>query len=237
MHALQFIFVAGAGKRADACNATLRGTQRRGRQGPDAFRERCCASAASSPAGTDHCTIPSRQASKPSTTSPASTIRAATPGPHSRASRWVPPAPGINPRRVSGRQSRATFATIPRSHANASSKPPPSAAPPIFASVTQGRLSMRSNRRSIPRTSRTITFAPPSIAKRVSTCARSAPAQNAFWSLRRCITVIPRRPSTSSRTRSRPVTNSLLRALTGARCMVIRTTLPCVSTLNMIDSI
>ena len=35
----------------------------------------------------------------------------------------MPPAPGINPRRTSGKPSLASFAAIRRSHASASSKP------------------------------------------------------------------------------------------------------------------
>ena len=49
------------------------------------------------------------------------------PGPISRASRWVPPAPGMTPSRISGWPSLALSASTRKSARSASSHPPPSA--------------------------------------------------------------------------------------------------------------
>ena len=55
-----------------------------------------------------------------------------------RASRCVPPAPGMMPRRTSVSPSSADSAAMRRSHASASSSPPPNAAPLIAAITGRG---------------------------------------------------------------------------------------------------
>ncbi len=47
--------------------------------------------------------------------------------PTSRVSLWVPPAPGMIPRVISGWPNRALSAAMMKSHIIASSQPPPSA--------------------------------------------------------------------------------------------------------------
>ena len=66
-----------------------------------------------------------------------------TPGPQSRVSRCVPPAPGIMPTRASGNPSVARADATRRSHDSASSRPPPRAGPSITASVTASSRSSR----------------------------------------------------------------------------------------------
>ena len=58
---------------------------------------------------------------------PLQTISLARAGPTSRVSRCVPPAPGMMPSRISGWPRRAVSPATRRSHAHASSSPPPSA--------------------------------------------------------------------------------------------------------------
>mmetsp|Transcript_5278 Transcript_5278/g.13333 ORF Transcript_5278/g.13333 Transcript_5278/m.13333 type:complete len:237 (+) Transcript_5278:22-732(+) len=92
--------------------------------------------------------------------------------PTTRLRRCVPPAPGMIPRRTSG---RATFASGPatrRSHASAISSPPPSATPSSAAMVGMGRLSMASvSARRRDTNSRTSSMDMPFLS------LRSAPAQ------------------------------------------------------------
>ena len=92
-----------------------------------------------------------------------------------RGSRWVPPAAGISPKRVSVRPRRTVGASaaIRESHASANSSPPPSAGPFIAATVVNG---------SAARSFRTCCIA--RLACSASACdaprksERSAPAMN-----------------------------------------------------------
>ena len=59
-------------------------------------------------------------------------------GPTSRANRWVPPAPGITPSRISGWPRVASSATTRQSQASASSQPPPRAYPVTEATTGLG---------------------------------------------------------------------------------------------------
>ena len=58
----------------------------------------------------------------------------------SRGSRWVPPAPGSSPSLISGTPRRARSEATRRSHANASSSPPPNATPSMAATDGVGML-------------------------------------------------------------------------------------------------
>ena len=78
-------------------------------------------------------------ASAASTIRPANTRSLARAGPTSRASRWVPPPPGMMPSRISGWPKRAPSDATRKSHARASSQPPPRAKPLTAAMVGQGR--------------------------------------------------------------------------------------------------
>ena len=66
-------------------------------------------------------------------------------GPTSRASRWVPPAPGMMPRLISGWPSFASAAATRQSQARASSQPPPRAYPVIAATTGFGIRATESN--------------------------------------------------------------------------------------------
>ena len=66
-------------------------------------------------------------------------------GPTSRASRWVPPAPGMMPRLISGWPSFASAAATRQSQARASSQPPPRAYPVIAATTGFGIRATASN--------------------------------------------------------------------------------------------
>ena len=57
------------------------------------------------------------------------------PRPTSRGRYCVPPAPGIQPRVTSGRPNCAVSDATRRSHASASSRPPPRAYPRIIATT------------------------------------------------------------------------------------------------------
>ena len=59
----------------------------------------------------------------------------ATEGPTSRGSRWVPPAPGMTPSRISGWPSFALSPHTRKSAHRASSQPPPRAYP-VTAAMT-----------------------------------------------------------------------------------------------------
>ena len=66
--------------------------------------------------------------------------------PTSRGSRWVPPPPGMIPSRISGQPISAGPSLMTRkSHASASSQPPPSACPAISAITGFGRRCTRPN--------------------------------------------------------------------------------------------
>ena len=59
-------------------------------------------------------------------------------GPISRGSRWVPPAPGMMPSRISGWPTLAFSPSTRKSAHRASSRPPPSAYPVIAAMTGLG---------------------------------------------------------------------------------------------------
>ena len=102
--------------------------------------------------------------------SPESIIQAARAGPISRGRRWVPPPPGISPRRTSGSAKLAFACAIRTSQASAISRPPPRQWPWIAATTGTGSSSIRSASGWIPTgglPSPVIDF-------------RSAPAEKAF---------------------------------------------------------
>jgi len=68
-------------------------------------------------------TRPIRSASSASTARPVNTRSLARDGPTSRASRWVPPPPGMIPSRISGWANLAVRDATRRSQASASSQP------------------------------------------------------------------------------------------------------------------
>ena len=94
-------------------------------------------------------TSPIACASAASTNRPVRIISIARPVPTSRASRWVPPAPGSTDRVVSGSPNRAFSDAIRMSHAIASSQPPPRANPLTAATVGFGKASTASKVRCI----------------------------------------------------------------------------------------
>ena len=90
----------------------------------------------------------SRAASSASSTLPVRISSLARARPTTRGRRCVPPAPGITARRTSGSPSFARADATRRSHASASSSPPPSALPSIAAIVGIGRAASRVDVRS-----------------------------------------------------------------------------------------
>ena len=102
-----------------------------------------------------------------------SSLAAATPA--MRASRCVPPAPGMIPSRTSVRPISALSAAIRMSQANASSNPPPNATPFTAAMVGRGNAASASMSALIsPRKTRV------SSSVQVRRSFRSAPAENAL---------------------------------------------------------
>ena len=91
------------------------------------------ASATSSAAGTTRATRLARSAASAPIMLPVSTISMALDLPMARVSRWLPPAPGMTPRLISGWPNFAVSAARIRSHIMASSQPPPSAKPATAA--------------------------------------------------------------------------------------------------------
>ena len=85
------------------------------------------ASSYTSSAGTTLSTRPMASASSALTNRPVKIRSFARLGPTSRASRWVPPRPGMMPSRISGWPKLALSAAIRMSAHSASSQPPPSA--------------------------------------------------------------------------------------------------------------
>ena len=102
---------------------------------PTNVRIQASADAYTSSAGTTLSTSPIRSASSAATNRPEKMISLARAEPTSRASRWVPPAPGMTPRRISGCPSLAFSPTTRKSQARASSQPPPNAYPVTAATV------------------------------------------------------------------------------------------------------
>ena len=78
-------------------------------------------------AATTLSTRPIASASSAPTNRPEKTRSLALAGPTSRGSRWVPPAPGMMPSRISGWPSLALSPQTRKSAVSASSQPPPSA--------------------------------------------------------------------------------------------------------------
>ena len=103
--------------------------------------------------------------------------------PISLGSRWVPPAPGMIARPVSGRPKRAYWVATRRSVQSASSQPPPNAGPSTTEIVGQGIYS------SIVNVSLSfLTKSAPSSTVMPLRSLRSAPAQNIpGWALRKII--------------------------------------------------
>ncbi len=95
------------------------------------------ASSTSSGAAT-RLTSPMESASSARTWRPERISSLARDDPIRRGRRWVPPPPGITPRRISGRPSRASSAQTRKSQASASSSPPPRAKPLTAAMVARG---------------------------------------------------------------------------------------------------
>src|SRR5581483_3437636 len=91
-----------------------------------------------------------------------------------RASRWVPPKPGMIPRLISGWPNFALSAAMTKSHARASSVPPPRAKPFTAAMTGIGSVSKE---RITPRPCAEKAF--PSAALIVTIAEISAPATNA----------------------------------------------------------
>src|SRR6266581_660446 len=104
-----------------------------------------------SASGTTLSTRPICSASAAATKRPVKTMSLARAGPMSRGSRWVPPAPGMMPSRISGWPTRAPSPTTRKSAHSASSRPPPSAYPvtaattglPILATAVKAACSRR----------------------------------------------------------------------------------------------
>eukprot|EP00213_Chloropicon_mariensis_P001614 CAMPEP_0197482526 /NCGR_PEP_ID=MMETSP1309-20131121/55989_1 /TAXON_ID=464262 /ORGANISM="Genus nov. species nov., Strain RCC998" /LENGTH=113 /DNA_ID=CAMNT_0043025045 /DNA_START=71 /DNA_END=412 /DNA_ORIENTATION=- len=83
---------------------------------------------------------PSRKASSPFTLLPVKMRSFAFAAPTSRGSLCVPPAPGMIASLVSGSPTTASWLPTLKSHARASSNPPPSAMPSSAAIVGTGIL-------------------------------------------------------------------------------------------------
>ena len=94
---------------------------------PENCPAQASAAAYTSSGSTNWSTSPSASASSALTNRPVKMRSLALLGPISRASRWVPPAPGMMPSSVSGWPKVASVAAIRMSAASASSQPPPSA--------------------------------------------------------------------------------------------------------------
>lgn len=93
------------------------------------------AASSAPPAGTTSLTNPSAAPSAAETRRPVSMMPIARFGPSSRISRWTPPAVAARPTLGSGSANAAFSDATIRSHANAISKPPPSARP-LTAAIT-----------------------------------------------------------------------------------------------------
>src|SRR5262249_51081567 len=114
-----------------ACLAARRATA-----GPVAYRAtRARATGSTWSSGATGSTRPIRSASAAPTKRPVNTMSLARAGPMSRGSRWVPPAPGMMPSRISGWPSWAPSPATRKSAHSASSRPPPSAYP-VTAATT-----------------------------------------------------------------------------------------------------
>ena len=96
------------------------------------------ARSSTSPGGTTSSTRPMASASSAPTWRPVKMMSFARAGPTRRGRRWVPPPPGMMPRRISGWPNRARSDATRKSHARASSHPPPSATPLTAAIVARG---------------------------------------------------------------------------------------------------
>ena len=102
--------------------------------------------------GTTRATRPDRSASSASMKRPVRHRSIAFALPTARASRCVPPAPGMTPRLISGWPNLALSAAMMKSHIMASSHPPPSAKPATAATIglrrpaTRSQLVMKSSR-------------------------------------------------------------------------------------------
>jgi len=96
------------------------------------------ASSSTASGSTTRSTSPIDRASDASTILPLNTRSLALDAPTRRASRCVPPPPGMMPRRISGWPNRLDVPAIRRSQASASSQPPPSATPATAAIVGHG---------------------------------------------------------------------------------------------------
>src|SRR5262245_4260386 len=91
------------------------------------LRAQATAVSSSSSSGTRASARPQRDASGARTASPVRFISRAFDAPTSRGRRWVPPNPGMIPRLISGWPKTAEYAATRKSHAMASSQPPPKA--------------------------------------------------------------------------------------------------------------
>lgn len=95
--------------------------------------------------------------------------------PINRTNRWVPPAPGIIPKEVSGNPTLAMVLDATRmSVAKANSKPPPTATPSMTLMVGMGNLATRSN---VIRSKCTHWSTASIVVMRARSC-KSAPAEN-----------------------------------------------------------
>ena len=174
-----------------------------------------------SAAGTTRVTKPRRSASAAPTRRPVSTSSIARALPTARARRWVPPAPGMIPRLISGWPKVASSAATSMSQAMASSAPPPSAKPRTAAIVGVATAATRSQPRS-----------PGEAARLAGVCAASsatsAPAAKARVPAP-VITIAPQdgSASSSSTTSARRSRSAKLRALRArGRFSVTRATPP-----------
>ena len=107
-------------------------------------------------------------ASSARTCRPVMIISLARDEPTRRGSRWVPPPPGMTPSRISGTPNLESSAPTRKSHASASSRPPPSAKPFTAAIVARGTAP------SAP--SAAAKFRPTASAPMLSSSTMSAPA-------------------------------------------------------------
>ena len=107
------------------------------------FSESARTSAANASFSTAFVTTPNEAASSAVRRLPNITSSFAFAWPRSRTSLWLPPAPGTRPRLTSVCPNLARFAAIRKSHARASSRPPPKQWPLIAATVGLGKLASR----------------------------------------------------------------------------------------------
>ena len=140
---------------------------------PASVRAHSIAVTSTSAAGTTRSTSPIASASSARTWRPDQIISLARAGPTSRGRRCVAPPPGMIPSSISGWPRRAVSPATRRSHASASSSPPPSAKPVMAAMTGRGIAATASSASRKLRATVRASSGPPN-------SSMSAPAASAF---------------------------------------------------------